>query len=74
VRLGEAGRSSVVLESKLGDLEVGIPEGTAAWLDVRTVAGRVHNALEATEAPDSKAETVEVRGRTTAGDVVIRRP
>jgi hypothetical protein len=74
VRLGEAVRSSVVLESKLGDLEVGIPEGTAAWLDVRTVAGRVHNALEATEAPDSKAETVEVRGRTTAGDVVIRRP
>ena len=74
VRLGEAVRGSVVLETSLGDLEVGIPEGTAAWLDVRSRAGRVHNALEAAEAPASSAETVEVRGRTSAGDVVIRRP
>jgi hypothetical protein len=74
VRLGEAVRSAVVLESKLGDLEVGIPEGTAAWLDVRAIAGRVHNTLEATEAPEASAETVEVRARTAAGDVVIKRP
>ena len=74
VRLGEAVRGSVVLETRIGDLEVGIPEGTAAWLDVRAGAGRVHNALEAAQAPDGSAETVEVRARTTAGDVVIRRP
>jgi Putative adhesin len=74
VRLGEAVRSSVVLETKLGDLEVGIPEGIAAWLDVRAAAGRVHNALDAAEAPEPSAETVEVRARTAAGDVVIRRP
>jgi hypothetical protein len=74
VRLGEAVRSAVVLESKLGDLEIGIPEGTAAWLDVRAIAGRVHNTLEATEAPEASAETVEVRARTAAGDVVIKRP
>jgi DUF4097 and DUF4098 domain-containing protein YvlB len=74
VRLGEAVRSSVVLETKLGDLEVGIPEGTAAWLDVRAAAGRVHNALDAAEAPDPSADILEVRARTTAGDVVIRRP
>jgi hypothetical protein len=74
VRLGEAVRSSVVLESKLGDLEVGIPEGTAAWLDVRAIAGRVHNALEAADGPEPSAETVEVRARTSAGDVVIKRP
>ena len=74
VRLGEAVRGSVVLETRLGDLEVGIPEGTAAWLDVRSTAGRVHNALEAADAPGPSTETVEVRGRTTAGNVVIRRP
>jgi DUF4097 and DUF4098 domain-containing protein YvlB len=74
VRLGEAVRGSVVLETRLGDLEVGIREGTAAWLDVRSTAGRVHNALEAADAPEGSAETVEVRGRTTAGNVVIRRP
>jgi Putative adhesin len=74
VRLGEAVRGSVVLETSLGDLEVGIREGTAAWLDVRAHAGKVHNSLEAAEAPEPSAETVEVRARTSAGNVVIGRP
>jgi DUF4097 and DUF4098 domain-containing protein YvlB len=74
VRLGEAVRGSVVLETRLGDLEIGIREGTAAWLDVSAKAGRVHNALDAAAAPEPSAETVEVRARTTAGSVVVRRP
>ena len=74
VRLGEVVRGSVVLETRVGDLEVGIREGTAAWLDVRATAGRVHNALEVGEGPGESAETVEVRARTTAGNVAIGRP
>jgi hypothetical protein len=74
VRLGEVERGSVVLETKIGDLEVGIPEGTAAWLDVSSRFGHVHNALDAADAPDHSAETVEVRARTSVGEVVIRRP
>jgi Putative adhesin len=74
VRLGEAVRDSVVLETHLGDVEVGIRDGTAAWLDVRAAAGRVLNALETAEAPEPSAETVQVRARTSAGNVVIRRP
>jgi Putative adhesin len=73
VRLGDV-RGSVVLETSLGDLDVGIPEGTAAFLDVRASAGRVHNELEAAQAPDRTAEKVEVRARTAAGDVLIHRP
>jgi DUF4097 and DUF4098 domain-containing protein YvlB len=74
VRLGEIVRSSAVLETHLGDLEVGIREGTAAWLDVSATAGKVHNALDAADAPEPSAETVEVRARTSVGDIVIRRP
>jgi hypothetical protein len=74
VRLGEVARGSVVLETHLGDLEVGIPEGTAAWLDLRSTAGKVHNALDAADAPARATDTVEVRARTTVGDVVVRRP
>ena len=74
VRLGEVARGSVVLETALGDLEIGIPEGVPAWLDARAVAGRVQNALEPGSAPDPAAESVEVRARTTAGNVLIRRP
>jgi DUF4097 and DUF4098 domain-containing protein YvlB len=74
VRLGEVVRGSVVLETHLGDLEVGIREGTAAWLDVRSTAGKVRNALDAADAPEPSTDTVEVRARTTVGDVLIRRP
>ena len=74
VRVGEAVRGTVVLETQIGDLEVGIREGTPAYLDVRSSAGKVYNALEASDAPDPSAESVELRARTTAGDVVIRRP
>ncbi len=73
-RLGEVVRGAIVLETRIGDLEVGIREGTAAWLDVNAAAGRVHNALAAATAPESSAETVEVRARTSLGNVVIRRP
>jgi putative adhesin len=74
VRLDEVVRGSIVLETRLGDVEVGIPEGTTAWLDVRADAGRVSNELAAADTPAQSAETVEVRGRTAAGSVVIRRP
>ncbi|MDP9256229.1 MAG: DUF2807 domain-containing protein [Actinomycetota bacterium] len=74
VRLGEVARGSVVLETQIGDVEVGIREGTAAWLDVSATAGRIRNALDATAAPDPSAETVEVRARTSVGEIVIRRP
>jgi hypothetical protein len=73
VRLGEVVRGSVVLETHSGDLEVGVREGTSAWLDVSAVAGRVRNGLEAADAPDPSAPTVEVSARTTSGDVTIRR-
>jgi len=73
VRLGEAVRGSVVLETKIGDLEVGIREGTAAWLDVSSGVGQVHNALDSADAPEPSAESVEVRARTAVGDIVIRR-
>ena len=74
VRVGEVARDSVVLETHLGDVEVGISDGTAAWLDVRAAAGGVLNSLESTDAPGDSAQTVQVRARTSAGNVVIRRP
>lgn len=74
VRLGEVGGGSVVLETQIGDVEVGIREGTAAWLDVSASAGKVHNTLESADAPEPSATTVEVRARTSLGQIMIRRP
>lgn len=73
VRLGEVVRGTVVLETNIGDLEVGVREGTAAWLDVNSRLGRVSTSLDAADTPDASAETVEIRARTSVGEVVIRR-
>jgi hypothetical protein len=74
VLLGEVVRGSVVLETKMGDLEVGIRPGSAAWLDANARFGRVYNALEPADAPEPSAETLQVRAHTIVGEVVIRRP
>jgi DUF4097 and DUF4098 domain-containing protein YvlB len=73
IRLGEVVRGSVALETAAGDLEVGIAAGTAAWLEVNTGFGHVRNLLENATRPDETDQTVEVRGRTSYGDITIHR-
>jgi DUF4097 and DUF4098 domain-containing protein YvlB len=71
--LREAVNGSVVLETHHGDVEIGIPQGTAAYLDVRALTGAVRNELDAADGPAANGERVEVRARTSVGDVMIRR-
>jgi DUF4097 and DUF4098 domain-containing protein YvlB len=73
IRLGEVVRGSVVLGTAMGSLDIGIAEGTAAWLEVNTGFGHVHNLLENTTRPGETDQTVEVRGRTSYGDITIHR-
>jgi len=73
IRIGEVARGSVELGTAMGDLEIGIAEGTAAWLEVNTGFGKVRNQLDNATQPDEADETVEVRGRTSYGDITIRR-
>jgi DUF4097 and DUF4098 domain-containing protein YvlB len=73
IRLGEVARGSVVLGTAAGNLEIGIAAGTAAWLEVNTGFGHVRNELDNTARPDETVETVEVRGRTSYGDITIHR-
>ncbi|WP_380279351.1 DUF4097 domain-containing protein [Kitasatospora purpeofusca] len=73
IRIGEVVRGRTVLQTSIGDLEIGIREGTAAWLDVHTKVGGVRNELESSDTPGEALETLEVRARTQLGDVVIRR-
>jgi DUF4097 and DUF4098 domain-containing protein YvlB len=73
IRLGEVARGSVVLGTAMGALEIGIAEGTAAWLEVKTGFGHVRNLLETAPRTGEGKETVEVRARTSCGDITIRR-
>lgn len=73
VRVGAVTRGSASLKTGFGEIEIGIRTGTAARLDVSTQFGRVHNQMAAADGPVPAGETVEVRARTSYGDIVIRR-
>lgn len=73
IRVGEVVRGSVVVSTAMGDLDIGVAEGTAAWLEMNTSFGHVRNLLDATNQPAASDETVEVRGRTSYGDITIHR-
>ena len=75
VWIGEVVRGKVSATSKNGSVEVGVREGSAAWLELNTDVGRVYNELASSDAPEAgdPADKVEVRASTKLGDVTIRR-
>ncbi|MFF0226379.1 DUF4097 domain-containing protein [Streptomyces sp. NPDC004629] len=73
LRVAEVACGEVQLETSNGSIEVGIREGTAAWLDVSSHRGQVRNALTASEGPEQTEDTVKVRARTNWGNIDVRR-
>ncbi|GAA1954935.1 DUF4097 family beta strand repeat-containing protein [Kitasatospora viridis] len=73
IRIAEVTRGQVQLNTGMGDVEVGIREGTAAWLDASTGLGTVRNSLGSADGPDDAARTVELRVRTSLGDISVVR-
>ena len=73
ITVGAVTRGTVSLKTGFGEIEVGIPAGTAAKLDVSTSFGRIRNQLESTDGPQETDETVDLRARSGYGDIVIRR-
>jgi Toastrack DUF4097 len=73
VRLGEVVRGAAVAESAFGDIEVGIRDGVAAWLDLNTRFGHVRNELDPSESPRGDEDSVEIHASTSYGDVAVYR-
>jgi len=73
LRVAEVARGTVQLETSYGAIEVGVREGTAAWLDVSAGSGQVRNTLTASQSPDASEETVNIRARTRYGNIDVRR-
>ncbi|MFD9499433.1 DUF4097 domain-containing protein [Streptomyces sp. NPDC060035] len=73
LRVAEVARGTVQLETNYGAIDVGIREGTAAWLDVSSRAGQVRNSLAESESPEKSEDTVEVRARTRWGNIEVHR-
>jgi DUF4097 and DUF4098 domain-containing protein YvlB len=73
ITVGAVTRGTASLKTGFGEIEIGIPTGTAAKLDVSTSFGRVRNQLESAEGPQETEETIDLRARSSYGDIVIRR-
>ncbi|MFJ2172774.1 DUF4097 family beta strand repeat-containing protein [Streptomyces sp. NPDC087851] len=73
LRVSEVAHGTVQLETSFGAIEVGVREGTAAWLDVSSGSGQVRNTLTVSETPERTEDTVKIRARTRHGNIDIRR-
>ncbi|KQC35844.1 DUF4097 family beta strand repeat-containing protein [Frankia sp. ACN1ag] len=76
VRLGEVVRGTVALVTGSGRLDIGVREGTAALLDLRSGDGTVRSEIAAVDRPaptDETVETVEIRALSGRGNILVHR-
>jgi hypothetical protein len=73
LRVADVARGTVQMETSYGAIEVGIREGTAAWIDASSGSGQVRNTLTASDAPAETEDTVKVRARTRHGNINVLR-
>jgi hypothetical protein len=74
IRVDSVESGSVTLTTSYGSIEVDVPEGTAAWLDIASEHGTVRNQLTPTDGPVENEATAEIHASTGWGDVIVRRP
>ncbi|WP_265523192.1 DUF4097 family beta strand repeat-containing protein [Oerskovia flava] len=74
IRVDRVESGSATLTTSYGSIDVGVPEGTAAWLDVASERGTVRNQLTPTGGPVHDEATAEIHASTGYGDIIVRRP
>ncbi|MEU2524539.1 MULTISPECIES: DUF4097 family beta strand repeat-containing protein [Streptomyces] len=73
LRVDSVCRGTVQLETNHGAIDIGVPEGTAAWLDASSGRGQVRNALTSSDTPGETEDTVKIRARTRWGNIDVHR-
>jgi hypothetical protein len=73
VRLGVLSQGVIEAKTGFGQIEVGVLDGVAAWLDLSTGFGRVNNELEETGRPSADEQTAQISAQTSIGDINVRR-
>jgi DUF4097 and DUF4098 domain-containing protein YvlB len=73
VKVRRADHGRVRAKTMAGRVSIGVAKGSAAYLDISTMSGRVHSELDASEAPADGDKRVELIIRTMSGDVNLAR-
>jgi hypothetical protein len=56
-----------------GEVQIGLPEGLTAQIDLQTGSGHVHTDMPVDDAPRSRQQAVRVKARSGSGDVRLFR-
>jgi len=72
IRIGEASRGVLRLETSMGELEVGIHPGSAARLETNAKHGTVQNQMQPVDRTEGNEDTVQVYARNSYGNIIIR--
>jgi hypothetical protein len=73
IRIHRADHGRVTARTISGGVRVGVPNGTAALLDISTMSGRVNSELEPGQAPSADERQVELILSTLSGNVTVAR-
>ncbi len=73
IRIDSVVEGEVQAKAASGDIHAGVRNGTAAWLDVHTVSGRVSSQLDAAGEPSDDERRVHLRLTTVSGDIDLAR-
>ena len=73
IRIREVNGGTIRLDNGHADVDVGVPNGIAAWIDASSAHGRVRNELTPDPAAAASDRTVELHLHATYGNVIIRR-
>ncbi|NIK55775.1 DUF4097 family beta strand repeat-containing protein [Kribbella shirazensis] len=71
VRVEIADGPSVQAETARGDVQIGVPDGLPAYLDLKTVTGRIRCDLQPGQKPDEGERALMLRARTVSGDITV---
>ncbi|ANY09813.1 DUF4097 family beta strand repeat-containing protein [Pseudonocardia sp. HH130630-07] len=73
IRIEQLVEGTARLDTAVGDVEVGLPDGTAAELDAVTRLGSVRNLLTLSARRPEATRVATVRARTSLGTITVRR-
>jgi DUF4097 and DUF4098 domain-containing protein YvlB len=73
VVIADARSGNLDLTTGSGGLRIGVHPGVGAELDLTSGSGRATSDLEVTEVAPERPATLQVRGRTGSGDVLVTR-
>jgi hypothetical protein len=73
IRVREVSGGTIRLDNNHADVDVGVPNGIAAWIDASSTNGRVRNELTPDPAAAASDRSVELHLHANYGNVIIRR-